>query len=159
MSLDLYIISKTPVSHLGTGVFIRQNGANVELSVDEVKKAYPDSEVEVREYEDNEVWHGNITHNMGKMAKQVSVSVYTLYQLLWRPEETDLVPDGHPTQRYLDCLNIALEKLKAGKDKLLVYNPSNGWGNYDLLLQFASEYLNRLMFLHPLSEYTIEASR
>lgn len=159
MSLDLYIISKTPVSHLGTGVFVRQNGANVELSVDEVKKAYPDSEVEVREYEDNEVWHGNITHNMGKMAKQVSVSVYTLYQLLWRPEETDLVPDGHPTQRYLDCLGIALEKLKADKDRLLVYNPSNGWGTYRDLLNFTADFLDALKRVLVLSDCTIEASR
>lgn len=159
MSLDLYITSKTPVSHKGTGVFVREDGTTVELTVKEIKEKWPDAKVEVLEYEDQYAWCGNITHNMGEMAEHVVVGHYTLYQLLWRPEETDLIPEGCPTGKYIELLGMALEELKRNKEGLLQYNPSNGWGDYDLLLRFTSEYFDHLARLHPLSEYTIEVSR
>lgn len=53
MSLDLYITGKTPIRHKGTGVYVRENGQNVELTVDEVKTRWFDADVKDTEYEDN----------------------------------------------------------------------------------------------------------
>lgn len=36
MSLDVSLISNTPITKKGTGVFIRENGKNKELTVEEV---------------------------------------------------------------------------------------------------------------------------
>lgn len=41
MSLDLYIISKKPVKHKGTGVWVRENGQNKELSPEEAMERLP----------------------------------------------------------------------------------------------------------------------
>ena len=72
MSLDLHIISPAPVVRHGTGVYIRENGRNVELkTMEEVRAHFPDSDLlHIHEYDytDEDYWHGNITHNMGKMA-------------------------------------------------------------------------------------------
>lgn len=53
MSLDLYIISKEPVKHKGTGIYIRENGQTKELSLEEANKLYPKANVEEVTSEDN----------------------------------------------------------------------------------------------------------
>lgn len=69
MSLDLYIISPKPVVKHGTGVYIRENGRNVELkTMEEVRAHFPDSDlsyIHEFDYTDENYWHANITHNMG----------------------------------------------------------------------------------------------
>ena len=88
MSLDLYIKSKTPIKKTGTGVYIRENGETRELKTkEEVKQYFPEQEVEEKIYETDEVWHGNMTHNLGRMADKVCSGNRTLYQLLWHPTE------------------------------------------------------------------------
>lgn len=159
MSLDLYIKGKTPVLHKGTGVFIRENGKNIELSPEEVKKKWPNAKVEEIEEYNNTWWHANITHNLGTMAKQVSVDGYTLYQLLWRPEETDLLSNDSPTERYVECVGKALKELKLHRAALIMYNPSNGWGTYRDLLDFTADFLDALKRILVLSDCTIEADR
>ena len=61
MSLDLYIESKTPVLHRGTGVYIRENGEMRELATkQEVLTHFPDAnpdDIEERTYEDDEYFH------------------------------------------------------------------------------------------------------
>ena len=43
MNLDLYIYSKTPVLHRGTGVYVRDNGETKELATkQEVLTYFPD---------------------------------------------------------------------------------------------------------------------
>ena len=83
MSLDLHIISKTPVKKRGTGVYVRENGRTRELrTLDEVINHFPDadiSHVEEYVYETDEIWHENITHNMTKMAGHVPIGELTLY--------------------------------------------------------------------------------
>ena len=64
MSLDLYIYSKTPVLHRGTGVYIRDNGETKELTTkQEVLTYFPDvnpDDIEEKTYEDNTYFHINI---------------------------------------------------------------------------------------------------
>ena len=83
MSLDLYIKSKKPVVKRGTGVYVREDGKTKELkTMAEVKEHFPDadlSQIKVFEYETNDVWHENITHNMNEMARNVPIGEHTLY--------------------------------------------------------------------------------
>ena len=117
MSLDLYIRSHHPVKHRGTGVFIRDNGQTRELkTVEEVKAHFPDadtSDIDIREWEDDELFHCNMTHNLTEMASHVPIEgtdgAVTLprdyerdkpdfkpeplsaYNLLWHPETNPLL--------------------------------------------------------------------
>ena len=117
MSLDLSIRSHEPVKHRGTGVFVRDNGQTRELkTIEEVKAHFPDTDtndIKIREWEDDELFHCNMTHNLTKMASHVPIEgtdgVVTLprdferdkpefkpeplsaYNLLWHPETNPLL--------------------------------------------------------------------
>ena len=84
------------------------------------------------------VWDYNITHNLGKMADQVRLSNgHTLYQVLWRPEELDFVYAGEIIRWLKEGLSILL----SNPEKYKAYNPENGWGSYEGLVQFVEEYI------------------
>lgn len=162
MSLDLYIRSKTPVSHKGTGVYVRRNGETVELSPEEVKEQYPNTNIDVTEYTDDIYWHKNITHNLGKMASNVlTPNGITLYSLLWRPEETNLLTkDNCPTKSYIENVVAATTILGLHPEDYEKFNPENGWGSYKQLLKFCESYckvLWDLSSLYKLNNYFIEA--
>lgn len=117
MSLDLYIGSSRPIRHRGTGVYIRDNGQTRELkTIEEIKSHFPDtdtSDIDIREWEDYELFHCNMTHNLTEMASHVPIDgtdgVMTLprdyerdkpdfqpkplsaYNLLWHPETNPLL--------------------------------------------------------------------
>lgn len=115
MSLDLYIHSSRPVKHRGTGVFVREDGMTRELqTVEEVRAHYPDAtnigDIHIYEYEDNEYFRCNMTHNLTEMASHVPISgtdgtlslpkpwrkeeeqhPLTAYELLWHPELNPLL--------------------------------------------------------------------
>lgn len=133
MSLDVYLRSKTPVILKSTGVFIRDNGSTRELTVEEVKLRYPDSNIEENEYETDEVFHENCTYNLNKMAMQID-----LYKCLWRPDELNITI----AKDLIDLLREGLHKLKLEPDKYKEFNPPNGWGDYDGLVNFVENYLN-----------------
>ena len=117
MSLDLYLKSTKPVRHRGTGVFVREDGQTRELkTVDEVRERFPDAdltEVKAYDYEDNDLFHLNLTHNLTEMASHVPIAnteghltlpldyerdkpdfepqPLTAYNLLWHPETNPLL--------------------------------------------------------------------
>ena len=154
MSLDLHIISKTPVKKRGTGVYVRENGRTRELrTLDEVINHFPDadiSHVEEYVYETDEIWHGNITHNMTRMADLVPIGELTLYDYLWRPEE-----HGYKTASvdYMKGVFEGLLYMKMHKEELLPFEPpidpetGERWGNYDLLVSFCASLVKCLMEL------------
>ncbi len=78
MSLDLYIKSCRPVRHRGTGVFVRDNGQTRELkTLAEVREHFPDADltdVHVTDYEDDELFHANLTHNLTEMASHIPIA-------------------------------------------------------------------------------------
>ena len=117
MSLDLYIKSSRPVRHRGTGVFVREDGRTRELrTLKEVREHFPDadlSDIRVTDYEDDELFHMNLTHNLTTMASHVPIAgtdgavtlprdyekdkpdfepePLTAYNLLWHPETNPLL--------------------------------------------------------------------
>lgn len=85
------------------------------------------------------VYEANITHNLGKMADACDLeSGYTLYQVLWRPEEIGIQKAGLLAEFLDEAFNILL----AEPDKFKQYNPENGWGSYDGLVNFVYHYRN-----------------
>ena len=151
MSLDLYIITPEPVKKTSTGVYVRKNGKTVELkTIEEVKQHFPDadiSSIEERPVETNTFWHGNITHNLGRMAKEVQLAVRTkdesfttLYDILWKGELT-------MKSKWLlaSLLSKAVYELDDKPTKYQMFNPENGWGTYEQLLNFTKDFLKAVV--------------
>lgn len=133
MSLDVYLYNSTPTVKKGTGVFIRENGNTRELTIDEVKYRYPESDVQEAEYETDEVYSANITHNLNTMAGEAGI-----YEHLWRPDEINITK----AKELIEPLRQGLHNLKSEPERYKKFNPENGWGSYDGLVKFVENYLN-----------------
>lgn len=170
MSLDLYIKSNTPVLHRGTGVFIRENGQNRELTTkQEVLTYFPDvnsDDIIEKTYEDNDFFHLNLTHNLTEMASRCRVigtcnydsdsAVVTLYDLLWHPSEELNIKV--PNLDYLEDVMACYKNLLQNPEFFKMYNPTNGWGTYEQLCNGTKEYLNALVSISDnFNNYTILA--
>ena len=93
------------------------------------------------------VYRANITHNLGEMAKAAGI-----YQALWRPEE-----EGYLYGKDLiEPLTKGLALLTANPERFKAFNPSNGWGSYEGLVQFVVMYLEACV-AHP--DAAIDANR
>lgn len=171
MSLDLYIESKTPITHRSTGVFIREHGVTRALEtkkevLEHFPHANPDEIVE-NVYEDNIYFHINITHNLAKMAKECQPVTYcsnglhhpmqySLYQLLWHPEQIGTI---NPSEEYEDNVIQCYKRLLEEPDFFKKYNPENGWGSYDQLLEGTRNFMLALENIKDAFEdYVIVAS-
>lgn len=78
------------------------------------------------------VYTDNITHNLNKMAEAAG-----LYNVCWRPDENGYVK----AKDILPILEQGFGKLIRDPDNYKQYNPSNGWGSYEGLLQFVASYI------------------
>jgi hypothetical protein len=84
------------------------------------------------------VFDVNITHNLTKMASEVKLSNgMTLYQVLWRPDESNL----KYARDIADLLEEGWNILMADPEHFKKFNPENGWGSYDGLEKFVYKYL------------------
>ena len=85
------------------------------------------------------VFTQNITHNLGKMADNVVLSNgMTLYEVLWRPEEKGLYFARDISELLDEAWNILMSEPKTFEK----FNPENGWGNYEGLMNFVYRYRN-----------------
>lgn len=101
-----------------------------------------------REYKEREeLFWKNITHNLVKMAKAAGI-----YMPLWRPDELGIKKAGE----LVDPLVKGLARLEADPDKFKRFNPENGWGSYEVLVEFVKEYLSACI---ENKEAIIEVSR
>ena len=165
MSLDLYIVSKTPVLHRGTEVYIKENGETKELKTkQEVLTHFPDTNPDnINEitYKDNIYFHLNITHNLTEMADKCCVPLdnnnsVSLYQLMWHPEDTLGIIT--PTMDYVTELMSCYKMLAENPDLFKRYNPDNGWGTYEQLLHKVKKYIEALISISDnFKDYTIVA--
>src|SRR5688572_22094629 len=78
------------------------------------------------------IFRANITHNLVTMAESAGI-----YRALWRPEDLEITEAG----QLIHILEIGLSTLKADPERFKQLNPSNGWGNYECLVEFVEEYL------------------
>jgi hypothetical protein len=133
MSLDIRLEQENNKTYTKEKIYIRENGQNKEISLDEWKKKFPSKIpfVVVKE-EGNIVYSANITHNLGKMAKKTN-----LYMYLWRPEEIEITY----AKQLIKPLEEGLVFLQNNKEYLEQFNPENGWGDYNILLEFVIDYL------------------
>lgn len=81
----------------------------------------------------------NITHNLSEMAHQVVLdNDITLREVLWHPEEHNL----RFAKDISELLNEAFNILLSNPYHYREFNPPNGWGNYDNLVDFVYNYRN-----------------
>lgn len=139
MSLDVYLIADKPVPKSGprTGIFIRRDGATVEITREEWDALRPGvvpvvSLAGLDEDTTNVVYEANITHNLGAMAREAK-----LYGVLWRPDENGYERAGD----LVEPLERGLATLRAKPARFKKLNPKNGWGDYDGLVAFVDAYL------------------
>lgn len=134
VSLDVSL-KLAGASKEGSGIFIRENGAVREITYAEWNEKFPDREPVVAtqdEDESSDVYHANITHNLGTMADKAGI-----YEALWRPEEIGIT---HAHQ-LIEPLKAGLATLREKPDYFKQFNPANGWGDYEGLVRFTENYL------------------
>lgn len=88
--------------------------------------------VYLEELRPTDVFWRNITHNLNTMAEDAG-----LYQHLWRPEELGITK----ASELIDPLRAGLELLVSDPKRFRAFNPSNGWGSYEGLVEFVRRYL------------------
>ena len=140
MSLDVYLEVDEPVVVEGTGIFIRVNGQNREITAEEWNELHPDrpipaermAEYAAQERVTNEVYSANITHNLNRMAEAAGI-----YQACWRPEEIGVTT----AKQLVPLLTEGLAKLKADPKHYEQFNSPNGWGLYEHFVPWVEAYL------------------
>lgn len=135
MSLDVYLSLPGAANRReGTGIFIRENGATREITRTEWDERFPGREpVTMADTEEsNEVYSANITHNLGVMAREAGI-----YEPLWRPDEIGI----SKAEQLIAPLREGLGRLRRAPERFRLLNPANGWGNYDILVDFTQRYI------------------
>ena len=81
---------------------------------------------------EEEYYSDNITHNLNIMAEAADIYAY-----LWYPEEVDV----QYAEDLIEPLTKGLAKLKYDPEYYMIFNPKNGWGTYERLVEFVENYL------------------
>lgn len=89
-------------------------------------------DVYLTEVRPTEIYSANITHNLSKMADEAGI-----YKHLWRPDELGIKKAGE----LVEPLRAGLELLKSDPERFRNFDAPNGWGRYEHLVEFVSEYL------------------
>jgi len=79
-----------------------------------------------------ELFDANITHNLGKMAKEAEI-----YYHLWRPDEIGMKSAGE----IVEPLEKGLALMKSDPKRFEKFNASNGWGLYENFIPWIEKYL------------------
>jgi hypothetical protein len=138
VSLDIYLEMPAEVGELRERIYVRRDGRTEEITREEWDELYPGREPTTVTLPDDagEVFWQNITHNLGKMAGECG-----LYEPMWRP-------DAHGWTRARDLiepLKNGLAELQSNPEHYKQFDPPNGWGDYQLLLEVAALYLAACM--------------
>ena len=91
------------------------------------------------------VYADNITHNLNEMA-----GAAVLYVALWEPQNLDITK----AKQLIVWLRDGLDRLKAEPERFKAFNPPNGYGNYEGLVEFVEAYLAACE-AHPEAEVSV----
>jgi len=149
MSLDVYLKgTQRTQREQGSGIFVRRNGATVEITRDEWDRLNPGMEPVTFVSDDTANYYSaNITHNLGGMAEAAGI-----YKELWHPDEIGMTK----ASQLIDPLKRGLDRLIQAPETFKKLNPENGWGDYDGLVSFVEKYINACI-LNP--EASVSVSR
>lgn len=89
--------------------------------------------IHIRKYSPD-IFHDNLTHNLGKMADACD-----LYRYLWRPDENNI----EYAHQLITPLTLGIQRLISDPEVYKKYNPKNGWGSYDGFLLFCNKLLEK----------------
>lgn len=156
MSLDVYLKDGKEHTTVSSGIFVRRGGKSVEISRKEWDNLYPGIKPCIfnpGSSGSKYFYTDNITHNLNTMADQAG-----LYEALWRPyrllagynilendHEAEMeFEDNNPVyaRDIINHLRIGLKNLVSNPEKYEKFNPDNGWGSYEGLVEFTHNYLN-----------------
>ena len=135
MSLDVYLkMEDTAILHTEPRIFIREDGSTKEITREEWDHRFPGREPVTlpATVKDGVVYTANITHNLNRMAEEAGV-----YEHLWRPDEIGAIKAGE----LISPLAHGLTVLCKEPERFRKFNPPNGWGTYEGLIQFMIRYL------------------
>lgn len=135
MSLDVYLETDIPqANEAREKIFIRESGQTKEISREDWYRLHPgiDPVFFIDKDTSAVVYESNITHNLNSMAFEAGI-----YLPLWRPDEVGIAR----AEQLIPLLEHGLNKLKEDPEWFKKFNPENGWGNYDVLVDFVSGYL------------------
>ena len=108
-------------------------------------------DVDLMVMQPSSVFSWNVTHNLGEMARQVDVGDdLNLYQVLWRPDEHELTL----AHEIADYLHVGWMTLTAEPEKYKAFNPPNGWGSYEGLVEFVANYRDAC-YENPFAELAV----
>lgn len=151
MSLDVsLVLPGNTQPTIGSGIFVREDGATKEITREEWDALHPGEEPVIAipdEAEVDTVYTRNITHNLTTMAKKAGI-----YKTMWHPEDIG----ANKAKDICPLLADGLRRLLSEPDKFKEFNPENGWGDYDGLVDFVFDY-SRACGRYP--EATIEICR
>ncbi len=133
MSLDITLVMDSPLIKKTTGIFVRENGVNKELTLEEAIIKYPNSDITEYEIITKVVFEANITHNLNLMAREAGI-----YEACWRPENINVIN----AKDIIPVLEKGILEMKATPDRFKKFNPDNGWGCYDDFIVWLERYLN-----------------
>ena len=77
-------------------------------------------------------YEANITHNLTEMADAAGI-----YKCIWRPEELGITE----ASQLVAPLREGLKTLGDDPEKFRAFNPSNGWGSYEVFVAWVTRYL------------------
>lgn len=133
MSLDVYLDMPGAIREERPRIFVRENGATREISREEWDARYPGTEpVTCCTGGDERVYSRNITHNLGRMAEAAGI-----YKELWHPGDIGI----STAAQLIEPLRAGLVRLRTDPGRFFAFNPSNGWGTYEGLVEFVTDYL------------------
>lgn len=95
---------------------------------------------DIADYQDEDCWWGNITHNLGEMADHIPVTFRgkptTLYYACWRPDEIGATTVADVLPMLIQGIHYMIDHRK----ELMKYDASNGWGTYNSFMKFLLNY-------------------
>lgn len=91
------------------------------------------------------IYSGNVTHNLAPMAREAGI-----YEALWRPDELKI----RKAVELIPILKAGLDLLQEDPERFRMFNPENGWGTYEVLVEFVRNYLTACQE-NPVAEVSV----